>query len=343
MPELRTLTRPLVEDPLLPPTPVAVLRRRVAWRRFRRRAATTSIALVVAAAFVVAGLANRHARGRQRVVTEPTAPETYRDSVHGFSVLVPPGWHRATESLTPQLADPVTILSLGTGPLRVATDCAHLAEVAVAAAAPAGAFVSVEERSRASAAEPRPRPLPLPTTSAGGECAPRGAEVRVELLSFSDSGRTFHLLVAIGSRADPAMRHQARQVLESLTFDRQEPPAALGGAARYPPPASCPYEPPVDPGPNARQEVLAVARAQLPERYGQGSIDTTGYTLTASPATADVAYAAVARSYCGPYVAQRTWLALFTFPRTRSASLGGGQLFMAKRPDGRWQVWLQYH
>ena len=89
--------------------------------------------------------------------------------------------------------------------------------------------------------------------------------------------------------------------------------------------------------------MLAVARAQLPERYGQGSIDTTGYTLTASPATADVAYAAVARSYCGPYVAQRTWLALFTFPRTRSASLGGGQLFMAKRPDGRWQVWLQYH
>ena len=41
-----------------------------------------------------------------------------KDVRHGYSLVLPAGWHRARRNLTPQLVEPREILSVATYPLR---------------------------------------------------------------------------------------------------------------------------------------------------------------------------------------------------------------------------------
>lgn len=162
----------------------------------------------------------------------PAGWRSVRDPARGFAVAVPPGWRRSPRVLAPGVSDPHEILSLGTGPLPVAgRSCAHIPGRAAAAAAPAGAFVSVQERAAgAGAGRGLPaRPSGFAVAGAGGV---RGfacvgdAGVRVWWVPFSDAGRAFHLLVAVGDRAPARVRDEARRVADSLRFD---PGTTVGG------------------------------------------------------------------------------------------------------------------
>jgi hypothetical protein len=148
--------------------------------------------------------------------------------VHGIAVELPPGWQRATVSLTPNLEDPRAVLSVGTFPLRYReTDCEHVPTSALEDLGPGDAFVTLEERGL----DPHstwppdfpPRPahfgpqLGAPNADAS-ECAP-GARFTNHWFGFTDSGRHFHVLVAFGPTASATVQRQAWQILDSLKID----------------------------------------------------------------------------------------------------------------------------
>jgi hypothetical protein len=160
---------------------------------------------------------------------------TYRDARHGFSLRLPPGWHRARRNLTPALVEPREILSVGSYPLRYqrrsrcgvpgcplpGLDGFHRRDV----------LISIQERRHVrrpfdAGFPPRRRRLALEPMRLhyppGGRwhCA-RRVLGRTTWTPFTDSGRSFYAFVAIGRTATPATRRDARQVIESLTFDRR--------------------------------------------------------------------------------------------------------------------------
>lgn len=81
-------------------------------RRFRHLAVT--VAVLAIAGLVTAGTAWLNRPESDRVVTAGGDLVSYDDAARGFSVQYPPTWRRATTTLTPNLDDPVEILSLGT-------------------------------------------------------------------------------------------------------------------------------------------------------------------------------------------------------------------------------------
>jgi hypothetical protein len=54
-------------------------------------------------------------------------------------------------------------------------------------------------------------------------------------------------------------------------------------------------------------------------------------------------YGKMAATWCGPDVANSTWVVFLCFPKfLPSASASAGQLFVAKT-NGGWEVWARYH
>jgi hypothetical protein len=161
---------------------------------------------------------------------------TYHDRRWGYRVAFPSGWHRATRNLTPNITDPVEILSVASFPFRADQTLCGTAGV-LARVRPNGALVTIMERGIGAYGGPdfpaRPaRFLPdprLPGRSEWPYCAAmppnwRGAPLkRVPMLDyffgFGDAGRAFHVLVAIGKSAPDRVRHQAFRILDSLQFD----------------------------------------------------------------------------------------------------------------------------
>jgi hypothetical protein len=114
------------------------------YRRRHRRLAVI-VAILVVAGFVVVGVSWLDAEA-DRVVTAPDSI-LVGDSTHGFSIEYPATWHRASTSLTPGLADPVEIVSLGTGDLVPGShSCAQFPVAALEAMGRTDAFITVQER-----------------------------------------------------------------------------------------------------------------------------------------------------------------------------------------------------
>jgi hypothetical protein len=162
----------------------------------------------------------------QRTAASPRA-QLVNDSVHGFAVELPPGWQRATASLTPNLDDPREILSVATFPLRYReTDCGHVPTSALDGLGPSDAFVTLQERGL----DPNSTWPDFPSRPAhfgpqlGGsnadasECAP-GARFINNWFGLTDGGRHFHVLVAFGPKAPATVQRQAWQILDSLKID----------------------------------------------------------------------------------------------------------------------------
>ncbi|MBD8070080.1 hypothetical protein F7888_14180 [Bacillus sp. PS06] len=103
-----------------------------------------------------------------------------------------------------------------------------------------------------------------------------------------------------------------------------------------------------------QREVIEALNTLIPNTYGTGIDDfpdmyTKWNVLTAKPFPDTVghedeeAYYGIAKTFCGKEIANRSWLVRLDFPKAPGASLGQGQLFLAKSKDNGWFVWYQYH
>jgi hypothetical protein len=173
---------------------------------------------IVVRAWVVAALAMAGCAGAG------APPTTVR--AHGLTAELPPGWQAASESLTPHLTDPREELAVATYRLRYRpTQCAHMPGSALEALGPGDALVTLQERGRGvpeGEADFPWRPArfgpELGGPSEAGACAP-GAHFSDHWFGFSDGGRHFHVLVAFGPQASPAVRRQAWAILDRLRVD----------------------------------------------------------------------------------------------------------------------------
>lgn len=150
-------------------------------------------------------------------------PAPVRSAKYGFTAELPAGWRLASQSLTPQLRNPVEILSAGT--VRDARpqpgSCAQLPVGALERMGPRDVFVTVQERY----GEPRfpARPAHFGLTGrvehgGGPLCAENERRLNEYRFDFRDARRGFHVLVALGRDAPPRRRAQALALLDSLRF-----------------------------------------------------------------------------------------------------------------------------
>jgi hypothetical protein len=162
---------------------------------------------------------------------------TLHDGARDFSVSYPNGWNVAEENLTPQLSEPVEILSLGTFPLRIGRDIddglrlfdAPVAPKALEDMTSKDAFLSLQESGAVFAGfDARPDHFgPLGCDESIYGCRPpdelpealRKAPFRAWWIPFEDKGRAFYLFVAVGIEATPQLRQQAWAVADSILFE----------------------------------------------------------------------------------------------------------------------------
>jgi hypothetical protein len=153
-----------------------------------------------------------------------SAPVPVRSDEHRLSYALPAGWERASQSLTPDLGNPIEILAAGTvRDMRAAPDrCAHMPVGAIERMTPSDAFVSVMERYGEMPAPPRPAQFALPAKqeqSDATECARGEPPLDVYWFEFAEARRWFHVLVALGREAGPERRAEALALLDSLHFE----------------------------------------------------------------------------------------------------------------------------
>jgi hypothetical protein len=174
--------------------------------------------------FIVAAVLLALAGCGEEGAGERTDWVAYRDEELGLAVRYPSDWHRAEERLTPNLGDPVEILSLGTHPLESGSPrCNQFPVRAVEAMGPADVFVSVQERRRPVPGElsPRPQPFKLPTAPGNMFCVPDPRR-NDAWLSFGDGGRGFYMIIAVAQKASPETRRDLVEVLNSLQFEPRD-------------------------------------------------------------------------------------------------------------------------
>jgi hypothetical protein len=164
----------------------------------------------------------RWARIVRATVTTP-ARASFRSVRYRYQVSYPSSWHRANRSLTPHLSDPHEILTVATGPLPVGGPrCAQVPVSALEAVGPTGALVSIQERAPATADggfPPRPARFGFRAERLEiSACLASRARPLIEMVPFSDRGRHFYALVAIGRAATRKTRDEALRVLDSLRF-----------------------------------------------------------------------------------------------------------------------------
>lgn len=155
-------------------------------------------------------------------VSDEAGAERVYDPVRGIGVTLPPGWRRAARTLTPRLASPHEILSVGTGPLRPQPrGCNHMPGRALDGIGPGGAFLSIQELDVEHAGDLARLParrgaLTLDRAPVRGWVCARSASVRVWWITFRDGERAFSALAALGARAPAARRRELLRAMTSL-------------------------------------------------------------------------------------------------------------------------------
>jgi hypothetical protein len=146
---------------------------------------------------------------------------TFRDRERGFAVRYPADWERAEVRLTPVLADPRELLSVGTFALRAGGNrCSHVPVRALEDFGSRDAFISIQERAEPRAGEFEPRTdFRAPTARRTGRFCVPDAQRLDDWLFFSDAGRGFYAIVALGTEASPTTRRELVEVLKSLEFE----------------------------------------------------------------------------------------------------------------------------
>lgn len=169
--------------------------------------------------------------GVERRVAAST-PGRVRSAEHRFTAQLPAGWQLASQSLTPELTNPVEILSAGT--VRDARpqegSCAQLPVGALGRVGPRDVFVTVQERSGEARLPERPDRFTLTGKveyDMAPACTPNEKRLDEYWFGFRDAGRGFHVLVAMGRQAPTERREEALALLDSLRFEPAPPGVPL--------------------------------------------------------------------------------------------------------------------
>lgn len=165
----------------------------------------------------------------------------HEDVANRLSYIVPPGWLRATESLTPRLVDPVEVMAVGTSELEPGgNECAHLPENAARDIGADSALVSLQEAApRHFGPRSRPFDLGAPEEPHQLEACAERSDLEVHWTGFSEAGRGFHVLVVFGPQAPQDVRAEAVGILDSVRVEaatrlRRARPSAAPGAPPAP-------------------------------------------------------------------------------------------------------------
>lgn len=145
-----------------------------------------------------------------------------RDS--NVALTYPNDWHLADVNLTPNLANPKEIFSIGSFPLTAGgPNCAQVPSQALHDMAPTDVFVTVQERGAdaiPSGFDPRPDrfgPVSGSTDNVFYDCLEPDERDDIGVIHwiwFTDQDRYFHVLVAIGRDASPEDAAAIWQVLD---------------------------------------------------------------------------------------------------------------------------------
>lgn len=151
--------------------------------------------------------------------------QSFTDEENGFTVTYPDDWHRAEESLTPNLADPIELFSVSSIPLVYQeTDCSHMPTGALEEMGDSDVFVSVQERGGRDGKRdnypPRPADFSKDAEPSMLACIPE--DLVANWIPFSDGGRRFYALVAFGHEAPTEDREGAWAVLNGVRFQPTE-------------------------------------------------------------------------------------------------------------------------
>ena len=150
---------------------------------------------------------------------------------HGFSLELPSGWTRASGKITPQITDPLEILTVATFSIAGADPqgmCEPGSRPALPAFTARDALVTLQESGRGAlrinplSHPPRPerfRPENFPDGSTFTDCFVGDLAVEDHWFGFADAGRAFHVLVIIGRAAPIHVRDEAWSILDRLRFD----------------------------------------------------------------------------------------------------------------------------
>jgi hypothetical protein len=150
---------------------------------------------------------------------------TYRDEENRFSVRYPAAWTRATVRLTPILADPREILSIGTSELPPGGEsCAQFPVNALDAVGATDALLTLQESGHPDLAGFPPLPddlehLEPDTRFWGAGCLQNPNRLVTWWIRFRERDRAFYGLVAIGNSATEETRGQVFQALSSFQVE----------------------------------------------------------------------------------------------------------------------------
>lgn len=143
-------------------------------------------------------------------------------------VTYPSEWYLAEENLTPNLGGPLEVFAIGSFPLRPGgPNCAQIPSQALHDLEPADVFVTMQERGTTdpSGFAPRPdsfEPTPGDTDHVFYECVEPEERSDMETMHwiwFTDQGRYFHVLVAIGRDAPSESVSAVWSTLDQLDIE----------------------------------------------------------------------------------------------------------------------------
>jgi Protein of unknown function (DUF4232) len=206
----------------------------------RRRAGVRLIATALLGAAIAVpafALLRRHPAEKLHVGTAETtatpapssAPSTFRDASHRFSIRIPHAWFRTKRPLEPWLYSPHEILSLATVPLapsplpgNQAACPSEIPKVAVDAIGPEGAYLAIYEWIPGEGIyTAEPRPAHAAALHWAPECPlPNGLTARGA--TFRDGKRDFSVSMILGANAADR-RAEIDDALDSFRPDTSPP------------------------------------------------------------------------------------------------------------------------
>jgi N-acetylneuraminic acid mutarotase len=149
----------------------------------------------------------------------------YRDGRAGFEIRYPAWWFRAEDRLTPNLADPTELISLGTFPLaHRQANCAQFPTSAIEDLGPSDVLITIWRWSSSRGHPARPTfpagegdPAVLHNGDESPDCLSAPKEFDRWWIGFDDRGRDYQVYVAMGPDVSEQTERQVWDILNSLT------------------------------------------------------------------------------------------------------------------------------
>lgn len=205
-----------------------------AWRKAHRRNSLKRVLkvsgpVVALIVVVVAALFSPIRLGTRSAAAVP-GWSTYEDQADGLTMSFPSDWTMAAGNLTPNLINPKELVALGTYSLSTnasSTLCPQFPAAALDAMGSSDAFISI----LGSEPSANSRTHPFPARPAGGfdrssgvnlsttdfpQCLAHPLNGNGQWIAFSQAGRDFYVLVAIGTSAPASLRSDVYTILDSL-------------------------------------------------------------------------------------------------------------------------------